>query len=205
MRTRHLIPMNKDHSLITRAEARRNRSAHVAALSPDDRRAAEQALARWPELWPTTPHIIGSYRAIGDEISPHALEEQARARGWRIAYPRVTGASPLTFHETPPERLVPGFRGIPEPLPTLPPVLPRMLLVPLLLADSAGNRVGQGGGHYDRTIANLRSQGALFALGLGWDVQMVETLRPEPWDARLDAIATPSRFYRAATGATSSA
>jgi 5-formyltetrahydrofolate cyclo-ligase len=184
-----------------RRSARAARAAFVGSLAAPIRRALETALAGIvaPHLGP--PGTLGSFAAVGDEIDPAALESAARTLGWRTAFPRVTSEGPLAFHLSDLADLTPGFRGIPEPDPARPPVRPDVLLVPLLAADISGNRLGQGGGHYDRTLASLRAGGPLLAIGLAWDLQIVATLPAQPWDQPLDAVATPTAFHRAAHGA----
>jgi 5-formyltetrahydrofolate cyclo-ligase len=168
------------------------RAAFVGALQAPVRAGFEKALAaHLPRQGP--PGILGSYCAVGDEIDPRHLEQAAREAGWRIAFPRVT-TGPLAFHETGRDSLFPGYRGLPEPPAGAPIVRPDALLVPLLGADRAGNRLGQGKGHYDRTLAALRAQGAVRAVGLAWDVQLADALPAERWDEPLDALATPTAF-----------
>jgi 5-formyltetrahydrofolate cyclo-ligase len=165
------------------------------------RRGLEQALAAivLPHLGP--PGTLGTYPALGDEIDPATTEQAAEALGWRIAYPRVTGDAPLAFHQVPYDALQPGFRGLPEPPATSPTARPDILLVPLLAADAAGNRLGQGGGHYDRTLAALRAGGPLLAIGICWDMQLTGQVPAEAWDQPLDAIATPTAFHLVPSGA----
>jgi 5-formyltetrahydrofolate cyclo-ligase len=97
--------------------------------------------------------------------------------------------------------LSPGYRGIPEPRPDLPAVRPDVVLVPLVAADRNGHRLGQGGGHYDRTLAALRAQGPVLAIGLAWDMQIMPDIPASPWDQPLDAIATPTAFHLVAHAA----
>jgi 5-formyltetrahydrofolate cyclo-ligase len=184
-----------------RRTARTARAALAASLSPPVRRGLESALAAitLPHLGP--PAVLGSYAALGDEVDPAALEQAAEALGWTLAFPRVVGDTPLTFHAVSYNSLEPGYRGLPEPPADSPTVRPDVLLVPLLAADLAGNRLGQGGGHYDRTLAALRASGPLLAIGLAWDVQLVPAVPAEPWDQPLDAIATPTAFHLVASGA----
>lgn len=66
----------------------------------------------------------------------------------------------------------------------------------LLAFDAAGGRLGQGGGHYDRTLAALRARGQVFVLGLAYADQEVEALDMEPHDQRLDAILTETGYTR---------
>jgi 5-formyltetrahydrofolate cyclo-ligase len=184
-----------------RPALRQSRAAFVSAIAPAVRRALESAVADsiLPHLGP--PGILASYAAMGDELDPGATERAAVALGWRVAFPRVTPGAPLTFHETLYATLVPGRLGIPEPSAESPHIRPDVLLVPLIGADAKGNRLGQGGGFYDRTLAALRATGPVLAIGLAWDVQLVERIEAAAWDQPLDAIATPSAFHLAGPGA----
>ena len=73
---------------------------------------------------------------------------------------------------------------------------PDVVLVPLVLADRRGTRIGHGKGHYDRALAHLREGGGpVFAIGLAWESQISdEPIPADPWDMPLDAIATPKRM-----------
>jgi 5-formyltetrahydrofolate cyclo-ligase len=144
--------------------------------------------------------VLASYAALGDEIDPAQVEQAARAFGWQIAYPRVTGEA-LAFHLAERAALHPGYKGLPEPDAATHMVRPDALLVPLLAADRAGNRLGQGAGHYDRTLAALRADGAPLAIGLAWDVQLADSIAAAPWDQPLDAVATPTAFHLRALAA----
>lgn len=178
-----------------RRQAREVRSAFVSGLSPLVRaglqRATVQSLIR---QLPGPPRVLSSYFAIGDELDPACVHDVFP--NLEIAYPRVVArGAPLAFHVAPRASLIAGALNIPEPASSAPEVLPDVLLVPLLLADRAGNRLGQGGGFYDRTLASLRAAGPVLAIGIGWDVQLVEKVTAAPWDQPLDAIATPSAFH----------
>lgn len=177
-----------------RRAARQARAAFVSALAPVVRAGLQQSLARriLAHL-PTHPFVMASYLAMGDEIDPLAVH--AACPRAAIAYPRVQGpGTALAFHVVPMSALVPGPLGIPAPAASAPPAIPAVLLVPLLAADPAGNRLGQGGGFYDRTLASLRAAAPILAVGIGWDVQVVERIEPAPWDQPLDAVATPTAF-----------
>ena len=184
-----------------RQQARAARAAFVGSLATPVRRAFESALATivTPHLGPCG--ILGSFAAVGDEIDPAKVEAAAKRLGWRTAFPRVTGEGPLAFHIADCSDLSPGYRGIPEPDPQAALAQPDVLLVPLVAADLSGNRLGQGGGHYDRTLAALRAQGPLLAIGLAWDMQIMTAIPAHPWDQLLDAIATPTAFHLVAHGA----
>jgi len=191
MRTRHLSHDRK----AARAQARAARAAFVEALAPAVRAGLQAALAErvMPQL--PRPAVLASYCAVGHEIDPAVLERPAAAAGWRLAFPRVTKGEALGFHVAPREDFVQGALGIAEPPADAPLLRPDVLLVPLLEADRAGNRLGQGGGYYDRTLAHLRKTGPVMAIGICWDVQLVDAIHAEPWDEPLDAVATPTAFH----------
>ncbi len=73
---------------------------------------------------------------------------------------------------------------------------PDIVLVPIVLADRHGTRIGHGKGHYDRALAHLRESGApVVTIGLAWESQLSEAPIPaDPWDMKLDAVATPKEW-----------
>jgi 5-formyltetrahydrofolate cyclo-ligase len=72
------------------------------------------------------------------------------------------------------------------------PLTPDVLFVPLVGFTPALERLGQGGGHYDRWLAEHPPR---LTIGLAWDVQACDTLPTEHHDQRLDAVITPTRIY----------
>jgi 5-formyltetrahydrofolate cyclo-ligase len=76
-----------------------------------------------------------------------------------------------------------------------PALAPDLVLVPLVLADRTGSRIGHGKGHYDRALSHLRMAGHVRTIGLGWEEQVSDDLiETDPWDVPLDAIATPREW-----------
>ncbi len=70
-----------------------------------------------------------------------------------------------------------------------------MLLMPLVGFDANGNRLGMGGGFYDRTLAHVhRLHKRPQLIGLAHDCQQVDALPVQPWDIPLDRIVTPSQI-----------
>jgi 5-formyltetrahydrofolate cyclo-ligase len=95
------------------------------------------------------------------------------------------------------DALVSNQYGIPEPdvLPSsaLEPQAMSLVVMPLVGFDAQGNRLGMGGGWYDRSFAFRKFTPAPpYLIGAGFDVQRIETLHTEEWDVRADAICTPS-------------
>ena len=68
-----------------------------------------------------------------------------------------------------------------------------LLLMPLVAFDNSGNRMGMGGGFYDRSFAYLRQRRCWrkpHLLGTGFELQRVEKLPHQPWDIPLHSVAT---------------
>lgn len=71
-----------------------------------------------------------------------------------------------------------------------------LICLPLVAFDEQGNRLGMGGGFYDRSLAFMHQSTQKPALiGLAYELQKVERLALEPWDIPLDAIATEKQLY----------
>jgi 5-formyltetrahydrofolate cyclo-ligase len=77
-------------------------------------------------------------------------------------------------------------------------VAPNLIIAPLLGFDRRGGRLGQGAGHYDRTLADLRKDRPVFVLGLAYAGQEVEAVPIDAHDQRLDAILTETAFMEVA-------
>ena len=139
------------------------------------------------------PHLgrpLAGYWPMRTEIDPRPAMEAACAHG-PVALPVVEGPGrPLAFR-----RWAPGDALTPAGFGTLVPasgevVEPRALIVPLLAFTARGDRLGYGGGFYDRTLAALRARGEAVAIGFAFAAQQVEALPLEPTDERLDLVVT---------------
>lgn len=181
-----------------RAALRQARRDYVRALratgAEAERHIAERLAAQvLPHL--AGAHIVAGYRPTPWEIDPGAIEAQLLGAGVTVALPRTAPNAPLIFHAIDRDTVItPGLHGIHEPPSSAPVVVPDVILVPLVAVDRRGIRMGQGGGHYDRTLEALRAQKPVRAIGLAFDVQLVDHLPAEPHDQRLDALATPTQW-----------
>lgn len=140
--------------------------------------------------------IIGLYHAIRDEADPSVLLTRLAAAGMATALP-VTQArgEPLVFRRwRPGDPLVRGPWGIGEPVPHLPACAPDVLFMPLAAFDRQGHRIGYGGGHYDRALAQLSARRKIIAVGVAFSVQEVAALPQEPHDQRLDFVVTQTEW-----------
>lgn len=110
-------------------------------------------------------------------------------QGIRIALPVVVEVdAPLAFRTwTPQTVLTPDRYGIPTPADG-DWLTPEALLLPLNAFDNAGYRLGYGGGYFDRTLAALAPKP--LAIGIGFELNRVASIRPQTHDQRLDWIVT---------------
>ena len=180
-----------------RREARATRAAAHAATGE----AAARAVCRSVLEGGLVPAgaTVGGYWPIGGELDCRPLLRALHDLGCWCALPVVTGAGqPLRFRLWQPgDALAPGAAGTLEPAEDAPEILPEVLLVPLLGFDAAGHRLGQGGGHYDRTLAAMRASGdPVRAVGLAFAVQEVPELPATGLDQRVDWVVTERRVWR---------
>lgn len=175
----------------TMREARRE---HVAALP---RQVRALILHRPPapviELIPSDA-VIGLYRATPDEAPTGGYAKFLQERGNPIALPWFADRdAPMQFrtHTDPhgESDLVDGPFG-PQPDAAADLVHPTVLFMPLLAFTPRGDRLGQGGGHYDRW---LEAHPGAVRIGLAWDAQEMPALPTEPHDMALDMVVTPTR------------
>jgi 5-formyltetrahydrofolate cyclo-ligase len=69
-------------------------------------------------------------------------------------------------------------------------LVPDIVITPMLAFDAMGNRLGYGGGFYDRTLAKLRDEGDCRAIGFAYAAQKVAEVVIDRFDQRLDSIIT---------------
>ena len=141
-------------------------------------------------------HIISGYMAIQTEADPALALKRACSRGQQVCLPVIQGRGfPLLFRSwTPDTPMIEGDFGALIPR-SGGDVVPQVLIVPLVAFDATGSRMGYGGGFYDRTLAKLRADGDVTAVGFAFAGQRQEMLPIEPTDQRLDAIITEEGLH----------
>jgi 5-formyltetrahydrofolate cyclo-ligase len=135
--------------------------------------------------------VVSGYMPIRTELDPVPAMAALHAGGARICVPVIAGRNlPLDFREWRPG--VPMEEGpfgamVPASGPWL---VPDILIVPLVAFDRDFNRLGYGGGFYDRTLALLRRERDVRAIGFAFAAQEVPQVPAGPTDQRLDAVVT---------------
>lgn len=134
----------------------------------------------------------GGYAPIRSEADPRPILALLSDKGWQCALPTVSRESAhLVFRAwRPADTMTTGGYGIPEPQTDQPECVPDVLLVPMLAFDEFGHRLGYGAGHYDRTLARLRGEGDILAIGLAYAGSQVDSLPAADHDEPMDLIVT---------------
>lgn len=171
------------------------------ALGARERIAAAEGLARQlaalPEL--SRPGHVAGYWAMDGEIALHAVMPRL-ADGVVWCLPRLMDGKRLVFAPwRAGDPLVANRFGIPEPdladSSCLPPEAMGVVLAPLVGFDRLGNRLGTGGGYYDRSFAfRKREPAPPLLVGVGYALQEVPALQAQSWDVPMDLVATESEL-----------
>jgi 5-formyltetrahydrofolate cyclo-ligase len=158
-----------------------------------------EQLIRWPVF--QQAETILFYSAIRNEIELLPLAEETSGHRWYL--PKVEQEGMIRFYRYQPgTSLAPGAYGVPEP-PCADPLVtgqhsgPLLILVPGLLFDRQGYRLGYGKGYYDRFLNGLKQNGtAAVTVGASPGTLLVDRLPNEPHDVPVDIIITESTQFR---------
>ena len=197
-------PSMSSPSMLQRQEIRQQvRHLRRAMTDEQQAQAAEQLAELALNYAPVTAaRNIALFLSVDGELNTRPLI----ARLWHLKkavyLPVLHPFSPgnlLFLRYSPDTPLIPNKLRIPEPpldirqLSTLDQL--DLMLVPLVAFDQHGQRLGMGGGFYDRTLQNWRQHGFL-PVGLAHDCQQVDSLPVAEWDVPLPAVMTPSKLWQ---------
>lgn len=179
------------------------RQRRRALTSEQQNHFADQAAARMLAYPPMLmARSVALFLSFDGELDTRPLIEQLWRAGKRLYLPVLHPFSPgnlLFLHYHPQSELVINRLKIHEPKLDVRDVLPLgeldVLITPLVAFDAQGQRLGMGGGFYDRTLQNWRGYGVQ-PVGYAHDCQQVDTLPVEQWDIPLPAVVTPSKVWR---------
>ncbi len=148
---------------------------------------------------------IALYLPADGEMDTRLIMTAARARNKRCYLPvlRPGTCRCLWFSEYRTDDRLYGNRfGIPEPeirlRPPTPPWGLDLILMPLVAFDPNGQRLGMGGGFYDRTLSYLQRRSHWHTpklIGIAHELQKTCGISGMPWDIPLDGIVTEQKFY----------
>ena len=137
--------------------------------------------------------LVLCYVSVASEADTRALLGHCFLSGKRVAVPRCESGGVMRFHEIRSlQSLHPSPLGIPEPDEAAP--VPQygkktLCVVPGLLFDLAGHRIGYGGGYYDRFLAAFPGK----TIGLCYEDLLCDLLPREPFDCPVQTIITEKR------------
>jgi len=134
--------------------------------------------------------IIGGYYPVNFEIDDLALLRKFEKNKFIISLPVIKKNFQMDFYSWSfSEPLKINKYGIPEPE-TRNIVYPEILLVPLVAFDKNLNRLGYGGGYYDRLIEKLSKKKNIINVGLAFSIQEIDKVPINAYDQKLDYIVT---------------
>ena len=136
-------------------------------------------------------HTIACYLPMEDEVDTRAIIERAWRANKRIFVPVLRKNGKMFFREMNPDTVLEkNHYDVWEPM-SGDFISARKLdvaIAPTVAFDSANNRIGMGGGYFDRCFAYLRHRAYWLRpklIGVAFDCQKVEKISPNPWDIRL--------------------
>jgi 5-formyltetrahydrofolate cyclo-ligase len=185
-----------DETLSTPEQKSALRTAALAlrdALPAVQRQAASEAIsARELPVAVTPGTIVAGFSPMKTEINPLPLMRKFADAGVQLALPCIAGrGKPLIMRAWKfGDAFKAGQWGIREPMPDAPEVAPDIVIVPLACFDRAGHRIGYGAGYYDMTIAALRVQKKVIAIGIGFSAQEISRVPATERDEHLDLVLT---------------
>jgi 5-formyltetrahydrofolate cyclo-ligase len=143
-----------------------------------------------------TNKIIGGYYPVNFEIDDLALLRKFKKNKFNICLPVIKKNFQMDFYPwTFSEPLKINRYGIPEPeIKNI--VYPDVLLIPLLAFDKSLNRLGYGGGYYDRLIKKLSKKKNIIKIGLAFSIQEIDKVPINIYDQKLDYIVTNKNIIK---------
>lgn len=189
-----------------RAELRARAIAQRKALSDEHLERAARALSERVQSTPEYRQAtrIAAYWPVRGEADARPLLEQARAEGKRVHLPVIRDDATLLFAPYDPATAMENNRlGIPEPQVAVDHLAtPRhmdLVILPLTAFDDFGNRLGMGGGYYDRSFAFLNEEPGRthpVLVGIAHEFQRAERLPACEWDVPAHLVVTDERVRR---------
>lgn len=152
-----------------------------------------ERLARLPEY--RAARTVAFYSPIRNEVDISGLLPSALAAGKQAVFPRVSGGEIDFLSVASLEALRPGAFGVAEPVGAKVVAVTEvdLLVVPGVAFDRFGHRLGYGKGYYDRVLSRLCEQ---TAVGVAYELQLVDELPTESHDQRLNMLVTEETVLR---------
>jgi 5-formyltetrahydrofolate cyclo-ligase len=137
--------------------------------------------------------IIGGYYPYNYEINTLNILKKLEKKNYFISLPKIDKNDMNFYQWSFKDPLSINIFGIPEPI-SKKKVNPEILLVPLVAYDKELNRLGYGGGFYDRYLSNAKHNKKIIKIGLGFSFQKINKIPTNQYDEKLDYILTEKNF-----------
>ena len=137
-----------------------------------------------------TKKIIGGYYPVNSEVDDLEILKRFEKNKFNISLPVIKKNFQMDFYKwsfLDPLRI--NKYGIPEPEKKNR-IYPDILLIPLVAFDKNLNRLGYGGGYYDRLLVKLSKKKKIIKIGLALSVQKIDKVPINVYDKKLDYIVT---------------
>ena len=132
--------------------------------------------------------IVGGYYPFNYEIDIKEILYKLKKKKFQILLPKIRNNFRMNFFKwSLNEPLILNKYGIPEPTSNYV-KYPNILLVPLVAYDDNFNRIGYGGGFYDRYIKKIKKRKKIITIGLAYSFQKVKKIPTNKHDIKLDYI-----------------
>ena len=133
---------------------------------------------------------IGGYFPVNHEVDDLDILKKFKKKYYKISLTVIKKNHQMDFYEWSfNDPLIINKFGIPEPkMSNL--IYPDIILVPLVGFDKDLNRLGYGGGYYDRLIEKLSKKKKITTIGLALSIQKVKNIPVEKYDKKLDYVIT---------------
>lgn len=137
-----------------------------------------------------TKKVLGGYYPVNFEVNDLELLKKFEKNKFTISLPVIKKNFKMDFYKwsfSDPLKI--SKYGIPEPEKKNK-ICPDILLIPLVAFDKNLNRLGYGGGYYDRLIAKLSKKKKIIKIGLAFSIQEINKVPIDVYDKKLDYVVT---------------
>ena len=139
---------------------------------------------------------VGGYYTSNYEIDDLDILDFLEKKNFKVSLPVIKKENQMNFYKwSKKDPLKINKFGIPEPVSSKI-IYPDILLVPLVAYDSNLNRLGYGGGFYDRYIEKIEKIKKVIKIGLAFSFQKISSIPINQYDKRLDFIVTEKEILR---------
>ncbi len=134
--------------------------------------------------------IVGGYYSYNYEVDTTKILKEFEKKKFLISLPKIKKNFQMDFFQwSSKEPLSINKYGIPEPISDKV-IYPDILLVPIVAFDKYLNRIGYGGGFYDRYIKRIKKNKKIITIGLAFSFQKVKKIKINNYDMKLNFIVT---------------